>query len=370
MSKWSQIKSPKSEGYDAARAKAAEEEMLRQKAEQLRMEELQGSKIISSEQKKAILEKEARNKIYNEAIETGKTAEQAAQEVADSGIGSITPNLDRFKAENRKLAESRQVKQEQELGGFKTYGDKATFEAKNAIRKLRGQEPLAEPLPANKQFLVDLEKSASFGTESALVGSKAPKGQARAFEAGIRAGYTPEETRKLISDTAARITGVVDNKPAEPAATPSKFVTDFMAATPQKPVAPMTATERVSSGLDKSFFGGLSGTKPATTTPTPPPVVTDTLTTTPQEGSLFFPKVSNNTVVPMELMSSSLFNKKPTEPTSTRPEGFDQGEYDRYRKAGISEKRAEELASTPPLRQLLNKAGRFFTKESTSPLGF
>jgi hypothetical protein len=124
--------------------------------------------------------------------------------------------------------------------------------------------------------LVDLEKSASFGTESALVGSKAPKGQARAFEAGIRAGYTPEETRKLISDTAARITGVVDNKPAEPAATPSKFVTDFMAATPQKPVAPMTATERVSSGLDKSFFGGLSGAKPAvavtpTATPAAPP---------------------------------------------------------------------------------------------------
>jgi hypothetical protein len=288
MTKWSQIKSPKSEGYDAAREKAAEEEMLRQKAEQLRMEELQGSKIISSEQKKAILEKEAQSKIYDQAIESGKSAEQAAQEVADSGIGSITPNLDRAKAENRKLAESRQVKQEQELGGFKTYGDKATFEAKNAIRKLRGQEPLAEPLPANKQFLVDLEKSASFGTESALVGSKAPKGQARAFEAGIRAGYTPEETRKLISDTAARITGVVDNKPAvtpaapvaptptEPTATPSKFVADFMAATPQKTVAPMTAAERVSSGLDKSFFGGLSGAKPAvavtpTATPAAPP---------------------------------------------------------------------------------------------------
>jgi hypothetical protein len=342
---------------------------MAEETERQRLERIAGSKVVPYEMKKEARDLAAQNRIYTQAIESGKTEEEANQLVAQSGIGSATPRLDRMAAEQRQLEASRGT--QSDLGGFKTYGDKSTFEAKNAVRKLQGLEPLSAPLPANQQFIVDLEKSASFGMESALVGDKAPKGQARAFEAGIRAGYTPEETRKLISDTAARITGVVDNKPAEPAATPSKFVTDFMAATPQKPVAPMTATERVSSGLDKSFFGGLSGTKPATTTtPTPPPVVTDTLTTTPQEGSLFFPKVSNNTVVPMELMGSSLFNKKPTEPTSTRPEGFDQGEYDRYRKAGISEKRAEELASTPPLRQLLNKAGRFFTKESTSPLGF
>jgi len=340
---------------------------MAEETERQRLERIADSKVVPYEMKKEARDLAAQNRIYTQAIESGKTEEEANQLVAQSGIGSATPRLDRMAAEQRQLEASRGA--QPDLGGFKTYGDKSTFEAKNAVRKLQGLEPLSAPLPANQQFIVDLEKSASFGIESALVGDKASKGQARAFEAGIRAGYTPEKTRKLISDTAARITGIVDQQKEK-----QQFVSDFAeagkGAVPQ-PVGMLTPVERTSADLDKSFFGGLSGTKPATTTtPTPPPVVTDTLTTTPQEGSLFFPKVSNNTVVPMELMGSSLFNKKPTEPTSTRPEGFDQGEYDRYRKAGISEKRAEELASTPPLRQLLNKAGRFFTKESTSPLGF
>jgi hypothetical protein len=105
----------------------------------------------------------------------------------------------------------------QQLGGFKSFGDKSAFEAKNAVRRLQGMEPLEAPLSADKQFLVDLEKSASFGTESALTGQK---GQARAFEAGVRAGYTPEQTRKFISDTAARITGVVDKQKEQTTETP------------------------------------------------------------------------------------------------------------------------------------------------------
>ena len=165
------------------------------------LERIAGSKIVPYEMKKEALAARAKQGIYQQAIESGYTEEEARQMVGDSGIGSVTPNLDRWQAQ------SRSQERDEDLGNFKTYGDKSAFEAKNAIRKLQGLPPIPEPLPADRQFLVDLEKSASFGAESALVGDKAPKGQARAFEAGIRAGYSPEQVRKLIADTAARIVG-------------------------------------------------------------------------------------------------------------------------------------------------------------------
>lgn len=202
------------------------------------LERIAGSKIVPYEMKKEALEARAKQGIYQQAIESGLTEEQARQKVAQSGIGSVTPNLDRWAAQSgmeqaifrgptRPLTEEEKAEQDRmvyggsknapqsDLGRFKTYGDKSAFEAKNAVRKLQGLPPIPEPLPADQQFLVDLEKSASFGAESALVGDKALKGQARAFEAGIRAGYSPEETRKLIADTAARITGIVDQRKEE-----------------------------------------------------------------------------------------------------------------------------------------------------------
>jgi hypothetical protein len=160
-----------------------------------------------------------------------------------------------------------------ELQGFKSFGDKSAFEVKNALRKLRGLEPLQAPLPANQQFLVDLEKSASFGNSSALAG---PQGQARAFEAGIRAGYTPEQVRKFISDTAAKITGPADQQKEK-----EKFISDFAnagkGAVPQ-PVGMLTPVERTTANLDRSFFGGLTkntptpAPAPAPAPVTPPPV--------------------------------------------------------------------------------------------------
>jgi hypothetical protein len=255
-------------------------------SERQRMEQLQGSKIISSEQKKAILEKEAQNKIYNQAIESGMSTEQATQKVIDSGIGSITPNLDRAKAEERKLNVQRQTNPTEDLGGFKTYGDKASFEAKNAVRQLQGLASLPNPntqaLPPKNQFQIDLEKSASFGAESALVGPNAAKGQARAFEAGIRAGYTPEETRKLISDTASRITGLVDEQNKQ-----KKFVSDFLAASPQSKtsVGPTTQGERISNILDQSLVkGSQSSRQPFPLfAPKPPLVGPDTASETVSE---------------------------------------------------------------------------------------
>lgn len=181
-----------------------------QQSERMGLERIEGSSIVPSELKKEVQNISAKKNLYQQGIESGLTPEQAQQKVAESGIGSETPRLDRMAAEQRQLESSRGI--QPDLGGFKTYGDKSSFEAKNAIRKLQGLEPLQAPLaplaPKN-QFLVDLEKSASFGAESALTGQK---GQTRAFEAGIRAGYSPEETRKLIADTAARITDIADQQ--------------------------------------------------------------------------------------------------------------------------------------------------------------
>lgn len=220
------------------------------------LERIAGSKIVPYEMKKEALDALAKQGIYQQAIESGLTEDQARQKVAQSGIGSVTPNLDRwaaqsgmeqaiFRGPSRPQTEEEKAEQEKrvyggskyapqsDLGGFKTYGDKSAFEAKNAVRKLQGLPPIAEPLPADQEFLVNLEKSASFGAESALVGDKAPKGQARAFEAGIRAGYSPEETRKLIADTAARITGVADQRKEE-----QQPATPTPQPTPKSPAQP------------------------------------------------------------------------------------------------------------------------------------
>lgn len=191
---------------------------MRRKAERAagraELEDMAGSSIVPYEMKRSYEEEKKAKAIYLDALERGLSDEQAQQLVEESGVGSVTPNLDRF--ENQQNLERRSRGIDPDLGGFKTYGDKSAFEAKNAIRKLQGLEPIAEPLPPNKQFLVDLEKSASFGDQSALVGDKAPRGQARAFEAGIRAGYSPEATRKMIADTVARITGVKEPQAAGP----------------------------------------------------------------------------------------------------------------------------------------------------------
>jgi hypothetical protein len=210
-----------------ARDEAAYLKEAEKQKERLELQQIGGSNIVSADMKKEVREAKAKRDLYQQGIELGMDEEAAAQLVKNSGIGSVTPNLDRWQARNNAQGKG------EDLGGFKTYGDKSAFEAKNAVRKLQGLPPIAEPLPADQEFLVNLEKSASFGAESALVGDKAPKGQARAFEAGVRAGYSPEETRKLIADTAARITGVVDQRKEE-----QQPATPTQQPTPKSPAQP------------------------------------------------------------------------------------------------------------------------------------
>jgi hypothetical protein len=323
-----------------ARDEAAYLKEAARQQERLELEEIGGSNIVSAEMEKEVQERQAKRNIYQQAIESGLTEDQARQKITDSGIGSVTPNLDRWAASSKSS-----TAQSRDLGTFKTYGDKSAFEAKNAVRKLQGLDPIAEPLPADKEFLVNLEKSASFGADSALVGDKATKGQARAFEAGIRAGYTPEETRKLIADTAARITGVVDQQ----------------AQDEQQPTAP-TPQPTPKSPAQPPFFEQVYNQFKTPDTPTPQP--------TPKSPAQppFFEQVYNQ------------FSQKPQSPAPTmaenyyneysKPEGFDQDSYDRLRKAGISHKDALESASYPALRRGLNRAIEFFTDEPKGPLGF
>ena len=304
------------------------------------LERIAGSKIVPYEMKKEALAARAKQGIYQQAIESGYTEEEARQMVGDSGIGSVTPNLDRWQAQ------SRSQERDEDLGNFKTYGDKSAFEAKNAIRKLQGLPPIPEPLPADQRFLVDLEKSASFGAESALVGDKAPKGQARAFEAGIRAGYSPEETRKLIADTAARIAGIVDQRKEE-----------------QQPTTPTPQTTPKSPAQAPFFEQVYNQFKvpQEEQRPTPKSPAPQFFEGVYNQFSQPKPKMQS----PAPTMAESYYNEY------SKPEGFDQAYYDTLRnKYGVSHERALEAASYNVIRRGLNRAIEFFTDEPKSPLGF
>lgn len=258
--------------------------------EREKAEQIAGSKIVPYGVRKEAQALEAQNRLYTQAIESGKTEEEAKRIVAESGIGSATPKLDRMAGEQRRAEEARGG--QSDLGGFKTYGDKSTFEAKNAVRKLQGLEPLEAPLTPQNQFQVDLEKSASFGAESALTGQK---GQARAFEAGIRAGYSPDETRKLISDTAARITGIVDQQkeqttetPKSPAKLPffEQVYEQFrgpapVTTTPAAPQTTVTPKSPAQPPLFEQTYEQFKSPTPATPPPpATPPVNPQNMTTT------------------------------------------------------------------------------------------
>ena len=322
-----------------ARDEAAYLSEAEKQKERLELQQIGGSNIVSADMKKEVQEAKAKRDLYQQGIELGMDEEAAAQLVKNSGIGSVTPNLDRWQARNNAQGKG------EDLGGFKTYGDKSAFEAKNAVRKLQGLPPIAEPLPADQEFLVNLEKSASFGAESALVGDKAPKGQARAFEAGIRAGYSPEETRKLIADTAARITGIVDQRKEE-----QQPATPTQQPTPKSPAQPP---------FFEQVYNQFKAPEPSAAVPTPK---------SPAQPP-FFEQVYNQfsqpkPQSPAPTMAENYLNEY------SKPEGFDQDAYDRLRKAGFSHDEALKTASDTAVRRGLNRAIEFFTEEPKSPLGF
>jgi hypothetical protein len=154
-------------------------------------------------------EKNTRASIKKQALESGMSEDEANRAVAESGIGSVTPRLDRMAGEQRRLEESRAANPDPNLQGFKTYGDKARFETQNAIRKLQGRQQLTPDTP--EQFRQDIGTSMGFGEKSALL---TPEGQARAIGKGVKSGLSPEAANAAVQRAFKTLKGTTEGKAA------------------------------------------------------------------------------------------------------------------------------------------------------------
>jgi hypothetical protein len=259
--------------YGLARAQLTSRERQQLDKEELRAynKAMFGTNIPDVEDKRKLEKLQTGAAIASEIEKNGGSVPMDGLNEVGQSVSTLgMTDKEKFFAQGR-------LKDRQQLGEFKTFGDKAAFEAKNAIRALQGLDPIAAPLPPQNQFQLDLEKSALLGAESALTGQK---GQARAFEAGIRAGYSPEETRKLISDTAARITGIADQQKEQPTETPKspaklplfEQVYEQFRTPVTTPTTVQQPTESPKSPAKLPLFEQVYGqfSKP-TLTPSPPP---------------------------------------------------------------------------------------------------
>jgi hypothetical protein len=154
----------------------AQDEAARQR-ERAKDKLASGSNIVSHEAQTKRREAEAQQNVfdatYDAALKRGASQEQASaaadQAVTDSGIGSITPNLDRAAADNRKLAASR-------AADYEAAKNKALKEGLN-------------------KFQSDVGKSMTFGEESALL---TPEGRQRALKAAVKSGYSFDEADSMV----------------------------------------------------------------------------------------------------------------------------------------------------------------------------
>jgi len=154
-----------------------------------------GTNIPSAAAVKSQEEELRKRGIYNAAIEKGATEEEAAALVAGSGIGSVTPRLDR-------AAYAQQ--QQDRLAADVT--PKKDLRVQQLIRRFKGQAPLAE---TPEQFTAQLAASSGYGGESALL---TPSGRAKATESAIAAGLSPTEAQSQIKATTASLLKDISEK--------------------------------------------------------------------------------------------------------------------------------------------------------------
>lgn len=233
--------------------------------ERERLEQIAGSKIVPTKLRQAVEETDTRALIKKQALESGMSEGGADRAVFESGVGSVTPRLDRAAGEQRRLEESRAANPDPNLQGFKTYGDKARFETQNAVRKLQGLPQITPDTP--QQFRKDIGTSMGFGEESALL---TPEGQARAIGKGVKSGLSPEEAGSVVQ-RAFKALGAVKPKIATGAETPEQYgppkvlagtgtdtgtgtaTTPEAATQPARPAIEV-ATTPVEKGLAEKFF--------------------------------------------------------------------------------------------------------------------
>ena len=243
-------------GFKSEAEKEQERFIREQKKEEsgrAELERIEGSKVVPSELRKAVEEKNTRASIKKQALESGMSEDEANRAVAESGIGSVTPRLDRMAGEQRRLEESRAANPDPNLQGFKTYGDKARFETQNAIRKLQGRQQLTPDTP--EQFRQDIGTSMGFGEKSALL---TPEGQARAIGKGVKSGLSPEAANAAVQRAFKTLKGTTEGKAAAGVppmlARPQEVAPTARGAAPKPPVE-VTPTPVKPSAVSEVFLG-------------------------------------------------------------------------------------------------------------------
>jgi len=195
-----------------------------------------------------------KQEVYQAAINSGASEDQAKAQVAGSGYGSITPNLDRSAYEESQ----RQNRLAEETASAPPV--KKDLQMQQLIRSFKGLAPLAE---TPEQFASQIETSKGFGEKSALL---TPAGKSRATESAIAAGLSPNEaqsqiraaTESLLKDTRdkVRITQGLSEYP--------KFNYNAIPA----PTTPATTAATVVPPVVKAPMKPTSGALPTTPTGT------------------------------------------------------------------------------------------------------
>jgi hypothetical protein len=217
-----------------AKETAAQPQMSSREQRRVFNQTVYRTNIPRSEDVKLREEELSRQQIVEQAIQSGKSRKEAEVYADSSGIGSSTPNLDKAA-----FAQS-QAGAPSDLGRFKTYGDKSTFDTQQALRKLRGEAPLAVD---QQDFSKQLELSGSFKEKSALL---TDTGKARAYQSGIAAGLNPADAKSQV-EAAADVLRQSLSKAKEQAPAP-------VAAIPQ-PSGPTRTAEMMATGYNKSLSG-------------------------------------------------------------------------------------------------------------------
>jgi hypothetical protein len=132
--------------------------------------------------------------LYQSSVAQGATPEEARAAAQSLGVGSATPRLDKMAYDESQRQDKLGGTPNSDLGRFKTYGDKSTFETQQALRSLRGEAPLANNA---QEFQKQLAKSSSFNEKSAL---QTEGGQARALQSGMAAGLSQADTQSMIDE--------------------------------------------------------------------------------------------------------------------------------------------------------------------------
>jgi hypothetical protein len=137
--------------------------------------------------------------LYQSSVAQGATPEEARAAAQSLGVGSATPKLDKMAYDESQRQDKLGGTPNSDLGRFKTYGDKSTFETQQALRSLRGEAPLANNA---QEFQKQLDKSSSFNEKSGL---QTEGGRARALQSGMAAGLSQSDAQSMIDTANANI---------------------------------------------------------------------------------------------------------------------------------------------------------------------